>query len=269
MKPGPGRLGAAMLLPALVLFPLLAVVLVTTLWPQRPQEALFVPIEALGVGLPALLLAGRGSIHERLRSSGWTRTQGPAIVGASCGMLGLAILMTYGQLLWTKVTGLTMPPGLVDLMTLTGPGPKLAWLTVGAVILPGVCEELAFRGVLQRGLLGLVPGSSHLIALRLLGVAALFAAFHQDLYGLPSYLVLGTWLGWVAWITRSLWPGALAHMANNSMALVQANLLEDSWWTAHALALVPFGVLTFATGAWVLLRSERTRPPAPDRKAPG
>lgn len=257
MKLTPGRLSAALLLPVLLVGPMFAVAMVSKMWPQRPPESLFVPIEALGVGLPALLLAGPGNVRQRLLSSGWQAFRPTMLAGAVLGMLGLAILMTYGQMAWGSLTGLSMPEGLVALMTIEGPGPKLAWLSIGAVILPGLCEEMAFRGVIQRGLFGVHEASGSVPWFRLLVVAVLFADFHRDFYGLPSYLILGGWLGLVAWRTGSLWPGAMAHMANNALALLQANLLEDPWWIANASFLVPLGLLALAAGVWWVFRPAR------------
>jgi membrane protease YdiL (CAAX protease family) len=250
----PGRIAAIALVPTLLVGPLLAVTLATVAWPQRPAEALFVPIEALGVGLPALLLAGPGNLTARLGRSGWTACRPSAVVAATMGMLGLAILMTYGQMAWGELTGLSMPEGLADLMAIDGLGPKLAWLAVGAVILPGLCEETAFRGVLQRGLFRVHEAREGMPWARIAAVTAMFAAFHQDLYGLPSYLVLGAWLGLVAWRTSSLWPGVVAHMANNALALLQANLLDDPWWLAHVALLAPTGLVVAIAASWWLFR---------------
>ncbi|MNT43395.1 CAAX amino terminal protease self- immunity [compost metagenome] len=90
--------------------------------------------------------------------------------------------------------------------------------------------------------------------------AVLFAAFHLEPAGLPTYLLLGIWLSWLRFASASLWLPILAHGTNNLLALIQANVLEEAFWKAHALTLVPMGLflaLAGGYGAWRLLRSAR------------
>ena len=98
----------------------------------------------------------------------------------------------------------------------------LGWrlgLTVMAITLAPLVEELLFRGVL---LSALIPRCG--VALAALLSAAAFAAIHLpglawQWYALPELLLLGVALAWLRLHYRSLWPSVLAHGANNALAL--------------------------------------------------
>lgn len=88
---------------------------------------------------------------------------------------------------------------------------ELTVIVLGVGVGAPLCEEFFFRGVLLRGLLS--RGGSPWPAL--LFSSALFSAFHLDRMGFAARLELGLLFGWLLWRTGSLWPGILAHAANN------------------------------------------------------
>ena len=53
-----------------------------------------------------------------------------------------------------------------------------------------------------------------------------FAAAHVELAHVILVLPLGLWFGWLRRRTGSLWPSLIAHMVNNSLAVVAAALLD-------------------------------------------
>jgi membrane protease YdiL (CAAX protease family) len=81
------------------------------------------------------------------------------------------------------------------------------WIAVS--ISAGICEEFAFRGYLQRQILG-ITGS---VALAVAGQAAVFAAAHayQGWKNVVVIFALGALYGALAAWRRSLIPGMLAH----------------------------------------------------------
>lgn len=96
----------------------------------------------------------------------------------------------------------------------THTGAFVANLLLLAVI-PAVCEELFFRGVVQRSLaLRLSP---HL-AIWL--TALIFSVVHFQFYGFFSRMLLGGALGYLAWFAGSIWPAIAGHLAFNGFQIV-------------------------------------------------
>lgn len=88
---------------------------------------------------------------------------------------------------------------------------ELALLLAGVSIAAPVCEEFFFRGLVQKGLL-----ASSLSRAGAVGVTAVvFSAFHLDPVGFLARVELGVLFGVLRLYTGSLWPGILAHSANN------------------------------------------------------
>ncbi len=93
-------------------------------------------------------------------------------------------------------------------------------------LLPGLCEELLFRGAL----FGLLRRSLQPVP-RVLVVAAAFGLLHLALPRLLTTGSMGVLLGFVVLRTGSLWPAVLMHALNNGTALVVGRV-----WGEEALA---------------------------------
>ena len=99
-------------------------------------------------------------------------------------------------------------------------------ITLG--VLPGVCEEIFFRGFLFGGLRSQMKGLPTVIL-----TAVAFGLFHVILAGgaapervLPS-TCMGLMLGWVRWRSDSLLPSMLLHVTHNSLLLTMAHYQEQ------------------------------------------
>jgi hypothetical protein len=165
---------------------------------------------------------------------------------------------------------LDVPPeflkGLSKFMTADSPD-RFARLLALVAVTPAICEELVFRGVLLRGL------SNGLSKWRaVLGSAAIFAAFHLSLETVIRFLPtfwLGVLLAWVAWNTRSIFPGMLMHFLNNGAVLL---LVSSPALRPYAIgadgrpqwAVVAAGAVVLALGLRLLPR-RREGEPAPVR----
>jgi sodium transport system permease protein len=122
-------------------------------------------------------------------------------------------------------------------------------------IVPGICEELLFRGFVLRGL------ASRLNPLMaIVWTAVLFGAFHFDMYRFLPTTVLGLLLGGLVWLTGSLWPAMLLHAANNTIAVLANNLpaLRKIPWLQEGTAIpTPVLLVVGVVGllaTWGLLR---------------
>ena len=79
-------------------------------------------------------------------------------------------------------------------------------------LLPGICEELLFRGFFLRA------NEEYGYRYSIFYSAILFALFHFNIYNFAGPLILGIVYGYVTRITRSVWPAIIAHTANNAIA---------------------------------------------------
>lgn len=98
---------------------------------------------------------------------------------------------------------------------------KGLWFTIFVVgVLPGICEEVMFRGFILSAFRkkGLWYG--------IILTAVLFGAFHLDPFRFLPVTLLGIWLGYLAVKTNSLFIPILAHFAQNSLAILITNYAE-------------------------------------------
>ncbi len=97
---------------------------------------------------------------------------------------------------------------------------SMAILLVLISLLPGIVEELLFRGLLQRRLLVRLPTAAAI------GITTVFfAAAHMDPMHAVGVVPLGIWLGVIAWRADSIWPAVFGHIGNNAYAIVMTVLM--------------------------------------------
>ena len=85
-------------------------------------------------------------------------------------------------------------------------------------VLPGICEEIAFRGPLLYGL-------RRRFSMPVLAVVVglIFGFFHFSLFRIITTGVLGIAITAVALMTGSIFPGMVLHLGNNALALLLAH----------------------------------------------
>ena len=86
---------------------------------------------------------------------------------------------------------------------------------VVVALIPAVGEELTFRGVLQQSLTRKMNPHVAIIL-----SAAIFSFIHFQFYGFLPRLFLGILLGYMFYITGSLWTSITMHFVNNGTAVV-------------------------------------------------
>jgi len=141
-----------------------------------------------------------------------------------------------------------------------GPANGLLYLAV----VPAICEELFFRGVLLGGLLPTAKVKTAIIT-----TAAVFAVFHFVAYRFVPTFALGLVLGYLCWKSRSVIPGIAMHLLHNAVSVSavywpwhQKLGIDPDSVSAHlpAKLLVP-GCALFLLGLWIASRSPAgTRP---------
>jgi sodium transport system permease protein len=115
-------------------------------------------------------------------------------------------------------------------------------------LLPGICEEIAFRGLLLHGLRGRLSTAALCAT-----VGLVFGLFHVDLFRIIPTAYLGTILAAVVVLSGSIYPAILWHALNNATGLVPAYFgiePEAPEWWMYALAAVGL-IVAF----WTLVRS--------------
>lgn len=83
-------------------------------------------------------------------------------------------------------------------------------------VIAAVGEELIFRGVLQRLMIGMVKN----VHLAVVITAILFSAFHFQFFSFLPRFFLGIVLGYLMVYGRSIWYPILAHFVNNAMGVI-------------------------------------------------
>ena len=83
-------------------------------------------------------------------------------------------------------------------------------------VIAAVGEELIFRGLLQRLMMGMVRN----IHVAIVITAILFSAFHFQFFSFLPRFILGVILGYMMYYGRSIWYPILAHFVNNAMGVV-------------------------------------------------
>jgi len=99
------------------------------------------------------------------------------------------------------------------------------WIQVFVIaLLPAICEEIFFRGV--------ILGSFESLGLRAAIIVSsfYFALFHFDIRNLLGPFFLGILFAWFCCRTGSILPGILAHFTNNLLAVL------INWYNRHISA---------------------------------
>ena len=124
----------------------------------------------------------------------------------------------------------------------------LASTVFALAVTPAICEEILFRGYLQRQLergFGIAGG--------IIATGLLFGLYHFRLSQAIPLAVLGIFLCWLAWRTGSLWVPILIHFLNNAVAIAAATAASANpdWGIEDIEQLhVPVGLVL--AGAMVL-----------------
>lgn len=194
----------------------------------------------------------------------------PAISTRTWVILALAtpiiklLCLAFGSIFFNLAEPTPQLKMLEELLTgHTGVGLVLVLLCAGA--LPGMSEELFFRGFVQVGLL-----RRHGFVLAIGAPAIFFAAAHLDPMHATTVLPLGIWFGLLSWWSRSVIPSMCAHAINNSFAIGSSALAgpesppkdtvemithtQGVVWVAYTMALVLLVV------GLLRLRGERAQP---------
>ncbi|MBN1879514.1 CPBP family intramembrane metalloprotease [bacterium] len=147
---------------------------------------------------------------------------------------------------------LPVPEGWMDTFSdaLTPEISSLSLVLLMAVS-PGICEELLFRGAIFGSLRQKWSPWRALIA-----TSILFGLLHFSVYRLVPTTLIGLGLGWIVYISGSIYPAMLAHALNNAIAIVflpelPIDTLSQSWFLV--------GIPLLFAGAIMILRGSKAK----------
>ncbi len=183
-----------------------------------------------------------------------TPCKGIAVLGVFIAWL-VSIPMLNGIVAWNE--GLHLPDAMKDIETLlrsmeeaneAAANMLLDTSSVGGLlinilcvgILTGFCEELFFRGALQRAFCAFGVNTTGAIWC----AALIFSAMHFQFFGFFPRLLMGAFFGYLLKWTDSIYPGAIAHALNNSVVVI------ITWLTTNGYT--DFNFETFGlSGPWL------------------
>jgi uncharacterized protein len=146
----------------------------------------------------------RTSLKAQFCVLGFNR--GASYVGLASLVPLLAINYGYSTFLQSLLPG--EAEGLTDELRETGV--SNAVIVLSYCVLPGVLEEIAFRGLVQHWLHAAIRPRNAIIF-----ASFLFTVLHFSILSFPYLFAVGALLGWVKWKTGSLYPSMLIHFLHN------------------------------------------------------
>lgn len=183
--------------------------------------------QILGFAVLALVVARLHTpdVREYLRIR---RIDAPAL-----GLAALGWVCLYPAVIWTGQLNGSIPQpewlealeqSQVDLIEglLMGDGLGTGFLFVALALTPSICEELLFRGYLQRQV---ERQWGAVISIVLVGI--FFGLYHLRLSQAIPLSLLGIYLGFAVWATGSLWAGFLIHLLNNGLAVAATSFARN------------------------------------------
>lgn len=156
------------------------------------------------------------SWRERLRLKRPSMSLGQ-IAAAAVGATSIGLMYSMCDALELLPRSTTLSAMSVSLSKASGENLLIAVLVIG--LMPGVAEELLFRGYIQTRL-----SQRWGVPFSVLVTSLLFAVYHMDFSQGVLALLAGLFLGAVAERAKSIIPAMIAHAANNSFGVLSGTV---------------------------------------------
>ncbi len=175
--------------------------------------------------LPTIYLAKRqhGKISEAFR---WRI---PSFKETFLAVLGMVALMQLGEMYLFFQSKIPIPEQLLPIIELLKKAieeafkilivsnsiPEMLFVVVVAALTPAICEELMFRGLIQKNFsLAYGKRKGFIIA------GTIFGLYHLNPFWLLPLIALGIYFSFLQYRSQTLFLPIIAHLINNSVAAV-------------------------------------------------
>lgn len=124
-------------------------------------------------------------------------------------------------------------------------------------IIPGIVEEVFFRGIVQMQLQDILRNNHYAILMS----ALLFSCFHFQFYGFIPRMVFGAVFGYIFMWSGNIWYSCAAHVMNNLIAVLGGYLLGPQIVNAENMNVMLIVLLfpSVAVTALIILQLKRTQ----------
>lgn len=207
------------------------------------------------IGLPVFLYARkREGVSRAMRLNPLPPSM--ALVSALAALAGVMTAISLGSLWMLALEGLGARLISQEIPVAGGSG-ALMGLVLTYCMLPGVFEELLFRGFI----LGAWERRGTLYAL--VASTLLFSMMHGSIVGLPTQIMLGFAIGYLVINTDSLYAGMIYHTVHNAALVVLSQVqrqevvpgqtLYGSVGGAAGVLLLALQTLVYGAVFWAIL----------------
>ena len=180
------------------------------------QSSISLTYYPLFIGLPIILVAlKKDGVGRAMRLNPLPPAM--AVVSALAALAGVLATLSLGSLWMLALEG--MGARLVDVsLPVANSSGALILLVLTSCMLPGVFEELLFRGFV----LGAWErrGTKYALVVSTM----LFAGLHGSIAGLPTQILLGFAIGYLVINTESLYAGMIYHTVHNAALVVLSQI---------------------------------------------
>lgn len=148
----------------------------------------------------------------------YMRLRGASALEVLLGVLLTLAFLPVGTFIASETSRFMDAPEWLEqttavLFTANSPG-EFIWLVFVVAVTPAICEEIFFRGFIQRTMERTLGWKSVIL------VGVIFGLFHMQPLGLVTLAILGILLGYLYYRSRSLLPAMAAHFTNNFVAIL-------------------------------------------------
>ena len=103
-------------------------------------------------------------------------------------------------------------------------------------VLPAICEEVLHRGIVLQGIKHAGFKKAILIS------SLLFALLHFNIQQVAYAFVIGLVLGFVAVVSKNIWPSIIIHFTNNAVSVYLDYAAANEWWLGDIMDRIQEGL---------------------------